>query len=77
VTLLLIVSSADANVCNFCFLGQFLLGQIAWNNEMIQQSEGETACPLKCKETMSEDEDEEFQFSNLMDRLGAKKVLDE
>lgn len=26
---------------------------------------------------MSDDEDEEFQFSNLMDRLGAKKVLDE
>ncbi|NXJ57046.1 EFC4B protein, partial [Spizaetus tyrannus] len=27
--------------------------------------------------TMSDDEDEEFQFSNLMDRLGAKKVLDD
>lgn len=53
------------------------MGQIALNNEMMQQSEGETACPLKCKETMSDDEDEEFQFSNLMDRLGAKKVLDE
>ncbi|XP_009892432.1 PREDICTED: EF-hand calcium-binding domain-containing protein 4B [Charadrius vociferus] len=58
-------------------LSQFLLGQIALNNEMMQQSEGETACPLKCKETMSDDEDEEFQFSNLMDRLGAKKVLDD
>ncbi|XP_029897301.1 EF-hand calcium-binding domain-containing protein 4B [Aquila chrysaetos chrysaetos] len=56
---------------------QFLLGQIALNNEMMQQSEGETACPLKCRETMSDDEDEEFQFSNLMDRLGAKKVLDD
>ncbi|XP_052646383.1 EF-hand calcium-binding domain-containing protein 4B [Harpia harpyja] len=56
---------------------QFLLGQIALNNEMMQQLEGETACPLKCKETMSDDEDEEFQFSNLMDRLGAKKVLDD
>ena len=47
------------------------------NNEMMQQSEVETACPLNCKETVSDDEDEEFQFSNLMDRLGAKKVLDE
>ncbi|XP_076202393.1 EF-hand calcium-binding domain-containing protein 4B isoform X2 [Aptenodytes patagonicus] len=56
---------------------QFLLGQIALNNEMMQQSEGETACPLKCEDTMSDDEDEEFQFSNLMDRLGAKKVLDD
>ncbi|KAM6309833.1 EF-hand calcium-binding domain-containing protein 4B [Podargus strigoides] len=56
---------------------QFLLGQIALNNEIMQQSEGETACPLKCKETVSDDEDEEFQFSNLMDRLGAKKVLDD
>ncbi|NXN51173.1 EFC4B protein, partial [Rynchops niger] len=56
---------------------QFLLGQIALNNEVMQQSEGETACPLKCKETVSDDEDEEFQFSNLMDRLGAKKVLDD
>ncbi|NXF54737.1 EFC4B protein, partial [Oceanites oceanicus] len=27
--------------------------------------------------TMSDDEDKEFQFSNLMDRLGAKKVLDD
>lgn len=43
----------------------------------MQQSEGETTCPLKRKETVSDDEDEEFQFSNLMDRLGAKKVLDE
>ncbi|NXQ87297.1 EFC4B protein, partial [Nyctibius grandis] len=34
-------------------------------------------CPLKCEETVSNDEDEEFQFSNLMDRLGAKKVLDD
>ncbi|XP_059672718.1 EF-hand calcium-binding domain-containing protein 4B [Gavia stellata] len=56
---------------------QFLLGQIALNNEMMQQSEGGTACPLKCEETVSDDEDEEFQFSNLMDRLGAKKVLDD
>ncbi|KAM6287787.1 EF-hand calcium-binding domain-containing protein 4B isoform 2-T3 [Spheniscus humboldti] len=57
--------------------GQFLLGQIALNNELMQQSEGETACPLKCEDTVSDDEDEEFQFSNLMDRLGAKKVLDD
>ncbi|KAM6212767.1 EF-hand calcium-binding domain-containing protein 4B [Sarcoramphus papa] len=56
---------------------QFLLEQIALNNEMMQQSEVETACPLNCKETVSDDEDEEFQFSNLMDRLGAKKVLDD
>ncbi|KAM6093187.1 EF-hand calcium-binding domain-containing protein 4B isoform 2-T6 [Theristicus caerulescens] len=56
---------------------QFLLGQIALNNEMMKQSEGETACPLKCEETVSDDEDEELQFSNLMDRLGAKKVLDD
>ncbi|NXV85467.1 EFC4B protein, partial [Calonectris borealis] len=27
--------------------------------------------------TVSDDEDEEFQFSNLMDRLGAKKILDD
>ncbi|KFZ68149.1 EF-hand calcium-binding domain-containing protein 4B, partial [Podiceps cristatus] len=39
------------------------------------QSEGETACPLNCEETVSDDE--EFQFSNLMDRLGVKKVLDD
>ncbi|XP_051499348.1 EF-hand calcium-binding domain-containing protein 4B [Apus apus] len=56
---------------------QFLLGQMALNNEMMQQSESETACPVKCKQTMSDDEDEEFQFSNLMDRLGTKKVLDD
>ncbi|KAM6321237.1 EF-hand calcium-binding domain-containing protein 4B [Aegotheles albertisi] len=58
-------------------LGQFLLGQMALNNEMMQQSEGETACPLACEETTSGDEDEEFQFSDLMDRLGAKKVLND
>ncbi|KAF1519484.1 EF-hand calcium-binding domain-containing protein 4B, partial [Eudyptes schlegeli] len=29
------------------------------------------------EDTVSDDEDEEFQFSNLMDRLGAKKVLDD
>ncbi|KFP08080.1 EF-hand calcium-binding domain-containing protein 4B, partial [Calypte anna] len=56
---------------------QFLLGQMALNNEMTQQSDGETACPLKCKETTSDDEDEEFQFSNLMDQLGAKNILDD
>ncbi|NXC12213.1 EFC4B protein, partial [Corythaeola cristata] len=33
--------------------------------------------PLKCEETVSDDEDEEFQFSNLMDRLGAKGILDD
>ncbi|NWH53155.1 EFC4B protein, partial [Fregata magnificens] len=43
----------------------------------IYSPQGETACPLKCEETVSDDEDEEFQFSNLMDRLGAKKVLDD
>ncbi|KAM6292960.1 LOW QUALITY PROTEIN: EF-hand calcium-binding domain-containing protein 4B [Porphyrio hochstetteri] len=56
---------------------QFLLGQIALNNEVMQQSEGETACPVQSEETASDEEDVEFQFSNLMDRLGAKKVLDE
>ncbi|NXI63750.1 EFC4B protein, partial [Anseranas semipalmata] len=54
----------------------FLLGQIALNNEM-QQSEGETACTPKSKETVIDDDDEDFQFSNLMDRLGAKKVLED
>ncbi|NXT00339.1 EFC4B protein, partial [Jacana jacana] len=29
------------------------------------------------KETMGDDDDEEFQFSNLMNRLGVKKVLDD
>ncbi|NWX12095.1 EFC4B protein, partial [Aegotheles bennettii] len=38
---------------------------------------GETACPLACEETTSGDEDEEFQFSDLMDQLGAKKVLND
>uniref|UniRef100_H0ZSG6 Calcium release activated channel regulator 2A n=1 Tax=Taeniopygia guttata TaxID=59729 RepID=H0ZSG6_TAEGU len=37
----------------------------------------ETACPVRYEETMTGDEDEEFQFSNLMDRLGAAKVLDD
>nr|XP_013055394.2 EF-hand calcium-binding domain-containing protein 4B isoform X1 [Anser cygnoides]XP_013055395.2 EF-hand calcium-binding domain-containing protein 4B isoform X1 [Anser cygnoides]XP_013055396.2 EF-hand calcium-binding domain-containing protein 4B isoform X1 [Anser cygnoides]XP_013055399.2 EF-hand calcium-binding domain-containing protein 4B isoform X1 [Anser cygnoides]XP_047908918.1 EF-hand calcium-binding domain-containing protein 4B isoform X1 [Anser cygnoides] len=55
---------------------QFLLGQIALNKEM-QQSEAETACLPKSKETVRDDDDEEFQFSNLMDRLGAKKVLED
>ncbi|NWU51680.1 EFC4B protein, partial [Dromas ardeola] len=49
----------------------------ALNSEMMHQSEGEAACPLKCKETVNDDDDDEFQFSNLMDRLGAKKVLDD
>ncbi|XP_064500814.1 EF-hand calcium-binding domain-containing protein 4B [Pseudopipra pipra] len=57
-------------------LSQFLLEQIALKNDMMQQS-GETACPVICEETMGDDEDEEFQFSNLMDRLGAKKVLND
>ncbi|NXK97768.1 EFC4B protein, partial [Formicarius rufipectus] len=56
---------------------RFLLEQIALKNDMMQQSEGETACPLICEETMGDDEDGEIQFSNLMDRLGAKKVLDD
>lgn len=46
-------------------------------DDMVPPSEGETAGPVICEETVSGDEDEEFQFSNLMDRLGAKKVLDE
>ncbi|KAM4672100.1 LOW QUALITY PROTEIN: EF-hand calcium-binding domain-containing protein 4B [Amazona ochrocephala] len=54
---------------------QFLMEQITLNKEMMQQSEGETVCQLKCKESMSDDEDE-FQFSNLMN-LGAKKVFDD
>ncbi|NXW09848.1 EFC4B protein, partial [Fregetta grallaria] len=44
---------------------------------ILTQSGGETPCPLKCEDTVSDDEDKEFQFSNLMDRLGAKKVLDD
>ncbi|XP_041316560.1 EF-hand calcium-binding domain-containing protein 4B [Pyrgilauda ruficollis] len=56
---------------------QFLLEQIALKNDMVQPSEGETACPVRYEETMSGEEDEEFQFSNLMDRLGAAKVLDD
>lgn len=51
--------------------------QITLNKEMMQQSEGETVRQLKYKESVSDDEDEEFQFSNLMDCLGAKKVFDE
>ncbi|KAM7064858.1 EF-hand calcium-binding domain-containing protein 4B isoform 2-T3 [Acridotheres tristis] len=50
---------------------------IALKNDMVQPSEGETACPVRDEETMSGDEDEELQFSNLMDRLGATKVLDD
>ncbi|XP_068037913.1 EF-hand calcium-binding domain-containing protein 4B isoform X2 [Anomalospiza imberbis] len=50
---------------------------IALKNDMVQPSEGETACPVRYEETMTGDEDEEFQFSNLMDRLGAAKVLDD
>ncbi|KAM6136956.1 LOW QUALITY PROTEIN: EF-hand calcium-binding domain-containing protein 4B [Pterocles gutturalis] len=70
---------ADGNVTPKEFMGfrQFILGQIALNDEVMQQSEGEIACPLRYKETMSDDEDEEFQFSNLIDWLGDKKVLDE
>ncbi|KAL2310250.1 hypothetical protein Nmel_006500 [Mimus melanotis] len=56
---------------------QFLLEQIALKNDMAQPSEGETAFPVRYEETMSGDEDEEFQFSNLMNRLGATKVLDD
>ncbi|XP_062427061.1 EF-hand calcium-binding domain-containing protein 4B [Rhea pennata] len=55
---------------------QFLLGQMALKKE-IQESEGETACIPKWEESMSDDEDEEQEFSNLMDRLGAKKVLED
>lgn len=46
-------------------------------NDMAEPSEGETGCPVRYEETMTGDEDEEFQFANLMDRLGATKVLDE
>ncbi|NWX62957.1 EFC4B protein, partial [Promerops cafer] len=51
--------------------------QIALKNDMVQPSEGETACPVRYEETMTGVEDEEFQFSNLMDRLGATKALDD
>ncbi|XP_023778501.1 ras and EF-hand domain-containing protein homolog isoform X2 [Cyanistes caeruleus] len=50
---------------------------IALKNDMVQPSEGETVCPVTYEETMTGDEDEEFQFSDLMDRLGATKVLDD
>ncbi|NXP12190.1 EFC4B protein, partial [Thinocorus orbignyianus] len=45
----------------------------------VPSTQGETPCPLKCKETMSDEDkdDEELQFSILMNRLGAKKVLDD
>ncbi|XP_066031456.1 EF-hand calcium-binding domain-containing protein 4B [Chamaea fasciata] len=56
---------------------QFLLEQIALKNDTVQPSESETACPVRYEETMTGEEDEEFQFSNLMDRLGATKVLDD
>ncbi|XP_039911432.1 EF-hand calcium-binding domain-containing protein 4B isoform X1 [Hirundo rustica] len=56
---------------------QFLLEQIALKNDMVQPSEGEAACPVRYEESTTVDEDEEFQFSNLMDRLGATKVLDD
>ncbi|NXX79127.1 EFC4B protein, partial [Urocolius indicus] len=55
----------------------FILSTSIKNIFILRQSEGETACPLKCEETVSGNEDEEFQFSNLMDRLGATKVLDD
>ncbi|NXE29199.1 EFC4B protein, partial [Ardeotis kori] len=48
-----------------------------YSYSIMQQSESESAWPLKCEEIVSDDEDEEFQFSNLMERLGAKKVLDD
>ncbi|NXO65778.1 EFC4B protein, partial [Phainopepla nitens] len=48
-----------------------------WKYDMVQPSGGETACSVRYEETMSGDEDEEVQFSNLMDRLGATKVLDD
>ncbi|NWS75116.1 EFC4B protein, partial [Crotophaga sulcirostris] len=47
------------------------------STSIMQQSESETTCPLKCEETVSDGEDEDFHFSNLMNRLGAKKVLDD
>ncbi|NWY30496.1 EFC4B protein, partial [Pheucticus melanocephalus] len=56
---------------------QFLLEQIALKNDMVQPSKGETACPVRYEETTTGDEDEEFQFSNLMDRLGVAKLLDD
>ncbi|KGL76836.1 EF-hand calcium-binding domain-containing protein 4B, partial [Tinamus guttatus] len=55
---------------------EFLLGQMDLKKEMWQ-SEGETACLQKWEESMSDDEDEEHQFSNLMERLGAKKILED
>uniref|UniRef100_A0A8C6ZA94 Calcium release activated channel regulator 2A n=1 Tax=Nothoprocta perdicaria TaxID=30464 RepID=A0A8C6ZA94_NOTPE len=54
----------------------FLLGQMALKKEMWQ-SEEETACLQKREKSMSDDEDEEQQFSNLMERLGAKKILED
>ncbi|NXD07125.1 EFC4B protein, partial [Nothocercus nigrocapillus] len=58
------------------FAKHFLLGQMALKKEMWQ-SEDETACLQKWKESMSDDEDEEQQFSNLVERLGAKKILED
>ncbi|XP_025906181.1 EF-hand calcium-binding domain-containing protein 4B [Nothoprocta perdicaria] len=55
---------------------EFLLGQMALKKEMWQ-SEEETACLQKREKSMSDDEDEEQQFSNLMERLGAKKILED
>ncbi|NWX87724.1 EFC4B protein, partial [Nothoprocta ornata] len=55
---------------------EFLLGQMALKKEMWQ-SEDETACLQKREKSMSDDEDEEQQFSNLMERLGAKKILED
>ncbi|XP_064374468.1 LOW QUALITY PROTEIN: EF-hand calcium-binding domain-containing protein 4B [Dromaius novaehollandiae] len=55
---------------------QFLLRQMALKNEMWE-SEGETACLPKWEENMGDDEDEEHQFSNLMDQIGAKKALED
>ncbi|NXG39045.1 EFC4B protein, partial [Dromaius novaehollandiae] len=58
------------------FAKHFLLRQMALKNEMWE-SEGETACLPKWEENMGDDEDEEHQFSNLMDRIGAKKALED
>ncbi|KFU94922.1 EF-hand calcium-binding domain-containing protein 4B, partial [Chaetura pelagica] len=55
----------------------FCIELYSYSTNFTSQSESEIAWPVKCKQTMSDDEDEEFQFSNLMDRLGTKKVLDD
>lgn len=62
------------------FTGQFLCGQKVSVSE-IQGCETENVYQSKWKggneENDEEEEDEDDQFSNFMERLGAKKVLEE